>query len=433
MLRQMVSPLGRRWSVLLTSLVLVGCVSETTLAPTPAIYTGEGARQQFVTSSLQRPDHSLLYVTNRASVLGPDGRLAYSSDRSRSMSFGSVDIAVDRRPGQEGGGDLKVGAITELGAFPKSPYSLEITRAGYRRAPDAIQAHEKAVSELQAQVARRVAGSARKEVVVFVHGYNNSFEDAVRSTGNLCEFLGEEFVCVLVSWPAGGSKGILFGYNVDRESGEFAVSDVRKAIRAIADTQGVRKIHFIAHSRGTDVLASALQQLGIESYVTQSALSTRLKVANVVLCAPDMDLDVAASKIFTIGSDPDLPFGKEPKPSVTIPTGSLHLTVYSSPDDKALEVSGLLFGSIIRLGQLAVSQHDPRLREAPQLAGLADFIEFTGGSSLLGHDYFLSNPKVSADLVALIRYGLKPGEPGRPLEEVQRPFWRINAGVGHGY
>jgi hypothetical protein len=36
---------------------------------------------------------------------------------------------------------------------------------------------------------------------------------------------------------------------------------------------------------------------------------------------------------------------------------------------------------------------------------------------------------VSSDLVALIRYGLKPGEPGRPLEEIRRPFWRIPAGT----
>jgi hypothetical protein len=34
---------------------------------------------------------------------------------------------------------------------------------------------------------------------------------------------------------------------------------------------------------------------------------------------------------------------------------------------------------------------------------------------------------VSADLIALIRYGLRPVEPGRPLEEISAPFWRIPA------
>jgi len=44
---------------------------------------------------------------------------------------------------------------------------------------------------------------------------------------------------------------------------------------------------------------------------------------------------------------------------------------------------------------------------------------------MFGHGYFLSNPAVSSDLVAMIRYGLKPGDPGRPLIEIKGPFWRL--------
>jgi hypothetical protein len=65
---------------------------------------------------------------------------------------------------------------------------------------------------------------------------------------------------------------------------------------------------------------------------------------------------------------------------------------------------------------------------AERLAYLVDFIEVKATPGFLGHSYYTSDPKVSSDLVALVRYGLKPGEPGRPLEEIQRPFWRIPAG-----
>jgi hypothetical protein len=41
------------------------------------------------------------------------------------------------------------------------------------------------------------------------------------------------------------------------------------------------------------------------------------------------------------------------------------------------------------------------------------------------HSYFTSNPEVSSDIIAMIRYGGKPGEPLRPLVEVSRPFWRV--------
>ena len=43
----------------------------------------------------------------------------------------------------------------------------------------------------------------------------------------------------------------------------------------------------------------------------------------------------------------------------------------------------------------------------------------------LGPSYFVSNPEVSSDLVALLRYGLGPDDPGRSLELVEKPFWRL--------
>ena len=52
-------------------------------------------------------------------------------------------------------------------------------------------------------------------------------------------------------------------------------------------------------------------------------------------------------------------------------------------------------------------------------------IQVRGKTDLFGHGYFVSNPRASADLIAMIRYGLKPNEPGRPLEEVKPPFWRV--------
>lgn len=48
----------------------------------------------------------------------------------------------------------------------------------------------------------------------------------------------------------------------------------------------------------------------------------------------------------------------------------------------------------------------------------------------IGHSYFRSDPRASADLMAVLRYGLLPNEPGRPLEEIERPYGscRPNAG-----
>jgi hypothetical protein len=68
----------------------------------------------------------------------------------------------------------------------------------------------------------------------------------------------------------------------------------------------------------------------------------------------------------------------------------------------------------------------PRRPRVSATSSTSSKVKATPG--FLGHSYFTSDPKVSSDLIALIRYGLKPGEPGRPLEEIQRPFWRIPSG-----
>jgi esterase/lipase superfamily enzyme len=275
------------------------------------------------------------------------------------------------------------------------------------------------------ELGRRVAASGRTEIVVFVHGFNNSFDDAVKSSAQLCSDFGpKDFTCIALTWPAGGSKGAFMGYNVDRESGEFSVSDVRKAVRIISNTPGLREWHFIAHSRGTDVLASALKELSIESYVSDTPMTKR-KAGNIIFAAPDMDLDVAFSKLFSPVSDPDLLHGHKAAPGVVLNPGRLHLTVYASDGDGALGMSEFLYGSQLRLGRLDAHSNPDAMRLAPHFADLADFISVEGGEGLIGHSYFLSNPRVRADMTALVRDHRKVGDPARPLIEIRRPFWYL--------
>jgi esterase/lipase superfamily enzyme len=101
------------------------------------------------------------------------------------------------------------------------------------------------------------------------------------------------------------------------------------------------------------------------------------------------------------------------------------VTIYVSPDDKALATSGWLFGSIARLGRVDAAMLTPHQIEKLRTWGAADVIQVRGRTDFFGHSYFVSNPEVSADIIAMLRYGLKPNEPGRPLEEIVKPFWRV--------
>ncbi len=325
---------------------------------------------------------------------------------------------------------LKLGPTTELGRFPAIPYEVVVAPDGIRRVPAVVEAYGKAKQQLQAEIARRLANAHRKDVVLFVHGYNTSFESAALTMGEMCHFLGRDFVCGIFTWPAGGHQGALFGYDVDRESAEYAVEDLLKVIRIVGRTPGVERVHLIAHSRGTDTLATALAQLSAEAYMLRSSPDREFHIANVVLVAPDLDGDVAITKIFKVFSDPDLPFGGQADPGALIPPSpGLRVTLYVSPDDKAIATVSWLFGSIARLGRLDTTMFSADQIEAIALLRAVDIIEVRGTTDFFGHSYFISNPQVSADIIALLRYGLKPSEPGRPLEEVKRPFWRIATGA----
>jgi esterase/lipase superfamily enzyme len=267
---------------------------------------------------------NVLYLTDRAPAETKAHTQTYGATRSRFISFGNVTLRAPPSTSKKAP-DLQVTSVVETGRFPKAPYEIELTPKGARRSPAAVNAYETAKHAFQSEIAARLARSPRKEVVVFIHGYNNTFEDALKATGNICDTLKNEFVCIALTWPAGGSGGLAMGYNIDRESGEFAAADIRRAIRVISETPGLQRLHLMAHSRGTDVLASSLQQLGIEAYATKSSLGERYKIGNLIFFAPDIDLDVAETKMFGIVSDPDAAFGGGANPlGYFPPQGFIH-------------------------------------------------------------------------------------------------------------
>lgn len=423
------------------AIFIAGCATQPQLMPTPTLYTGVNAKALFtdLPAAHRRPPLDLLFITDRARG-GPRDSASYTADRSHSVAFGSTTIAF----GEDSSWDelvtksivtprvdpvpLKLGPTTEIGRFPATPFEVTVAPEGMRRVNAVVEAYDQAQRQLQAEIARRLAIAPRKEIVLFVHGYHTSFERAALTMGELCHFLGRDFVCGVFTWPAGGRRGILFGYEFDVESAEYAIDDLKKTIRILARTPGLERIHLIAHSRGTYTVTSALAELSVEAYGLRSSLDSEFHIGNVVLVAPDLDGDVAVTKMFKVFSDPDLPFGDKSDPAALIPPSpGLRVTLYVSPDDKALATASWLFGSVARLGRLDATMLNEEQIAAIASLGSVDVIQVRGRTDFFGHNYLESNPRVSSDIIALLRYGLRPDEPGRSLEHVTGPFWRVGS------
>jgi hypothetical protein len=83
-----------------------------------------------------------------------------------------------------------------------------------------------------------------------------------------------------------------------------------------------------------------------------------------------------------------------------------------------------LFRSQERVGELTPEKLSPAAQTYFDKVGTVDFIVYEGQrTDFFGHSYFTSNPRVSADLIELIRNDTPPGAPGRPLVRAGKVAW----------
>ena len=111
------------------------------------------------------------------------------------------------------------------------------------------------------------------------------------------------------------------------------------------------------------------------------------------------------------------------------------LTIYTSPRDRALGLSGWLRGGYARVGGLPMRKLPQRLLDQAARKPWLHIVEnSTSTYDPLGHSYFRTNPSASSDLILLLRYGIEPGEEnGRPLDKTDGgPVWHIRNGYPFG-
>jgi esterase/lipase superfamily enzyme len=253
-----------------------------------------------------------------------------------------------------------------------------------------------------------MAQSGYNEIHIFVHGFDNSFDWAAGSLAELWHFLGRRGVPLLYSWPA--AHGGLFGYFVDRESGEFTIYHLKNLIRLLASFREVERINIIAHSRGTAVTASALRELIIEARAGGYDPYELYRIENLILAAPDLDFDIVRQRLMAEKIGPA--FGQ--------------ITVYTTNADKALSLSQTLMSGT-RFGRVRATDLGEQEQAIFNIVKNVAFIDVHGVQSFIGHAYYLHNPSCSSDIIRVINAGHEPGSPERPLDHRMLNFWDMPA------
>jgi esterase/lipase superfamily enzyme len=258
----------------------------------------------------------------------------WGADRLEGLSFVAFDVSIppDREPGQ-------VEPVRERRA-PDPSANFLVTRADALGGPSDFRA------ELRRNLAARPAD--QREVMVFVHGFNNTLADGVYRTAQIRHDFDVPGVAVHYAWPSMGNP---LGYAYDRDSALFARDGLETLLREIAAT-GPQRIVLVAHSLGSSVTMEALRQLRIGGH--DHVID---RISGVILMSPDLDVDLFRSQALRVAPLPQ-PF-----------------VIFTSQRDRALLISAAITGQRARLGNLGTVEDVADLNVM-----LVDLTEFQGGA-----------------------------------------------------
>jgi esterase/lipase superfamily enzyme len=301
-----------------------------------------------------------VYVATTRTRQAPDEN-AFTNDRAPALNFARYTISVP--PGHT---PSKI-------EWPNGKPDPLVNFATVDQAGLTAATFRGEIAALRTAVAATGSRAGKGNVIVFVHGYNENFQEALFRLATLAADSDIPAAPVLFSWP---SLGALSGYVADKDSVTYSRDYLVETLAMLAADPRIGKITVLGHSMGGWLTAEALRQLRL---TRQDRVLARLEV---VLAAPDIDVDVFRSQVRVIGP-------------MTPP-----MTLLVSKDDRALAVSSFITTERPRVGALDVE--NPLVREAALKADIRIIdISNLPSSDRFNHSRFVGlaalYPKVSHD------------------------------------
>jgi esterase/lipase superfamily enzyme len=253
------------------------------------------------------------------------------------------------------------------------------------------------------QLVRERLGPSRSykdHALVFVHGFNTSFENALYRTAQIAYDIKFDGAPFLYSWPSKGVLG-LHDYSYDRESSGQAEPYLRQFLEMIARQTGATSLSVIAHSMGGQLLLPVLRDL-------KHAAPPGVAISQVILAAPDIDRDAFENIAREL-------------------TGATRgITMFAASNDLALAVSRRFWGGVPRAGDVPAG--------GPVVTDGVDTIDITAVSTqvfALNHSGYADKIAPLSDIQILIQTGERPPDKRVPILErvktAKGDYWRYPA------
>jgi esterase/lipase superfamily enzyme len=217
--------------------------------------------------------------------------------------------------------------------------------------------------------------SRNDSILLFIHGYRNSFSDAIFKAAQIAYDANFPGSVLAFSWP---SANALLGYDYDTVSAGYSTSDLLELMKLVSQEAGGKRVYVVAHSMGNQIVTNALVQAKLSNF--------ELGISELVMAAPDVDKDT----FFKVAND--------------IKSVAQNVTMYASAADKALLASEKKSWAS-RMGYVGAS--------GPHLIDWIETIDVTAvGEDMFGlnHSKFSENRAVLEDLARIIS-SLKHAKP----------------------
>jgi esterase/lipase superfamily enzyme len=339
----------------------------------------------------------LARIDSQLQALAATGTRALPRRYKQNQGFATVRVfyGTNRLPSGDakpalyfgkGRGDLQYGYVNvtipqihkeaELETQPRwAEYTLGIDEASMRRRYVLLdQVTPLAKDDFVRTLRQQVKDSPSKDLFIFVHGFNNTFEDTARRAAQMAYDLDFDGTPLLYSWP---SQGSATAYAVDEAAVGISGRKMADFLETVVAQSGAQRIHLLAHSMGNRALIEALQ-----TYLAKRAPDQRQHIfGQIVFTAPDVDRDYFVDAIGSLRSAAE------------------RVTLYASGNDYALRSSQFLHGA-------------PRAGTAGdfiiRLAGLDTIDMSSVPADALGHSYFAANSGAIYDMFRLLWRGDPP-------------------------
>ncbi len=235
--------------------------------------------------------------------------------------------------------------------------------------------------DFNAQLAADV--DAASDLLVFLHGYNVTFEEAARRAAQFAYDMQFKGRVILYSWP---SLGRFMGYSADEERAFLAADCFSRFLQEIEGGPW-KRVHVVAHSMGNRVML-----LGLAGSNWPNS-----KLDQVVFVAGDVYVDVFEQKF----------------PGIREKAG--RYSSYVSRSDRALLISSVLH----KAQRIGISRREPFSHKGLETI---DASELNTSLLSLGHGYFSAKRSVISDLGNLIQNDLSASYRGLHLSS-DKKYW----------